>query len=172
MKEKYLLTKTKLNDFYSYYNSFDRETGLLVKDIFDYQTIKNKTFAFNDHTKFVYDKLLNMIFDCFKDKLTLIYEVLYQKEEDDIKKIITSLPDAIIVFLNKYNVTIENIMTSDLSKFFPLTNYVLYLDEILEMMFEPIKYEELRKKFLMREEGKEEKILLEQFKNNELKISL
>lgn len=168
MQEKYLLTQTKLNDFYKYYNSFDQETGLLVKDIFDYQTIKNNTFIFNNHTKFVYDKLMGMIFECFKDKLKLIYEVLYQKENDDIHEIMTSLPDAIIVFLNKYNVTVENIMTSDLSKFFHFTNYVLYLDEILGMMFEPVKYEEMRKKFLMRDEGKEEKILLEQFKNNEL----
>lgn len=99
MKEKYLLTQTKLNDFYKYYNSFDRETGLLVKDIFDYQTIKNNTFIFNNHTKFVYDKLMGMIFECFKDKLKLIYEVLYQKENDDIHEIMTSLPDAIIVFL-------------------------------------------------------------------------
>lgn len=172
MKEKYLLTQTKLNEFYDFYNSFDHETGLLIKDIFDYQTIKNNTFVFDEHTKFIYDKLLNMIFDCFKDKLKLIYEILYQKEENDIHKIMTSLPDSIIIFLNKYNVTMENIMTSDLSKFFHFTNYVLYLDEILEMMLEPVKYEEMRKKFLMRDDGKEEKMLLEQIKNNELKISL
>ena len=84
--------------------------------------IKNKTFVFNEHTKFVYDKLLNMIFDCFKDKLKLIYEILYQKEEDDIHKIMTSLPESIMNFLNKYNVTMENIMTSDLAKFFHFTN--------------------------------------------------
>ena len=133
--------------------------------------IKNKTFVFNEHTKFVYDKLLNMIFDCFKDKLKLIYEILYQKEEDDIHKIMTSLPESIMNFLNKYNITVENIMTSDLAKFFHFTNYVLYLDEVLDMMFEPVKYEEIRKKFLMCAEGKEEKILLEQIKNNELKIN-
>ena len=42
--------------------------------------------------------------------------------------------------------------------------YCMHLQDILEMFFETEEYEEARKKFLNREEGKEEKVLLEEVK--------
>lgn len=94
MKEKYLLTQAKLNDFYDFYNSFDHETGLLVKDIFDYQTIKNISYGISNTAPFsawlILDKKYNMekiISACFyqgipigKFKYDVVSEMEYFKE--------------------------------------------------------------------------------------------
>ena len=57
----YYKAQIKLNNYYAIYNSFDKKNNKIVKDIFDYKKIKNKTFKFDDYNIILYEELLNTI---------------------------------------------------------------------------------------------------------------
>lgn len=168
--EKYLLCKTKLEEFYQFFNSIDKETNERIQNLFSYKELKNKQFVFNDNTRMLYYQLIDKVYECFKLQLQVIYSFLYKKEESDLEKIILSLPNNVMNVLNKY--ILDDVKIADLitikdregAVMYYIDHYCMHLQDILEMFFETKEYEESRKKFLNREEGKEERILLGEIK--------
>lgn len=65
-KRDYILTKVKLNIFYSLYNATDIKYGIKIKEIFSYKKIKEKDFVFDDYKAVMYSELSNMLYECLE----------------------------------------------------------------------------------------------------------
>ena len=172
-KEEYFKAQIKLNNFYNLYNSIDKKTNKKIKDIFDYKRIKDYTFIFDKYTSILYEEMINIIYDCFKFQLQTIYKLLNNKEENNIKTIINDMPVQIINVINKSlfdEIKLEDFINIKEEKDKPTLYYVStccdYLMDILEMFYETEKYEKTREKFLQRDEGIEEKQVLDLIKAN------
>lgn len=169
----YYKAQIKLNNYYAIYNSFDKKNNKIVKDIFDYKKIKNKTFKFDDYNIILYEELLNTIYDSFEFELKLIYKQVNGKEENIIN-IIKDLPKQVVDVINKALLN-ENIELQDLPNLkkdltspavYYLSNVCDSMLDILEMIYEIEKYENTCEKFLNRDEGREEKELLNLIKKS------
>ncbi len=173
----YILTKIKYQNFYMLYNGTDEETGKQLKDIV-YQVQKNNLD--NDYELLVHKELVNVCYDLLNKQLKLIYDYLYLNDENlyfddetNLNKIYMRLPKNIISLIEKNahglenNISLKDVIQEDYQKNIKLYQIMGYNDslkEILEMFFETEKYEKMREKFLQRDEGKEEALLLEQVK--------
>lgn len=171
--EDYFKAQIKLNNFYNLYNSVDKRTGKKIKELFNYKKIKNNTFIFDKYTTVLYKELINIIYDCFKFQLQVIYKTLNRKEEKNIETIISNLPIEVKDVINKYlfdNTKLEDFINVKIETNTPILYYISsccdYLMDILEMFYETKKYEIDRAKFLKTKDGKEEKQLLELIKKN------
>ena len=169
----YFKAQIKLNNFYNIYNSIDKKTDKKIKDIFNYKKIKDNTFIFDEYTSVFYKEMINIIYDCFEFQMQTIYKLLNEKEEKDIETIIVSLPVEVRNVINKGlfdNIKLEDYINIKAETNKPTLYYIStccdYLMDVLEMFYETKKYESERIKFLEREEGKEEKQLLELIKTN------
>ena len=174
----YILTKIKYQNFYILYNGIDEETGKQLKEI-AYETWKKKEINDN-YESLIHKELVYVCYDLLRKQLKLIYDYLYLNtenlyfdDETDLNKIYIRLPKNIINLIEKNAHGLDNhISLKDVIQEDNLRNIKLYqimtyndsLKEILEMFFETEKYEKMREKFLQRDEGKEESILLEQVK--------
>ena len=174
----YILTKIKYQNFYILYNGTDDETGKQLKEI-AYETWKKKDIN-NDYESLIHNELVYVCYDLLKKQLKLIYDYLYLNSENlyfddetDLNKIYIRVPKNIINLIEKNahglenNITLKDIIQENNRRNIKLYQIMAYNDslkEILEMFFETEKYEEMREKFLQRDEGKDEAILLEQVK--------
>lgn len=174
----YILTKIKYQNFYILYNGIDEEKGKQLKQI-AYETWNKKEIN-DDYESLIHKELVYVCYDLLKKQLKLIYDYLYLNSENlyfdnetDLNKIYMRLPKNIISLIEKnahgieYNLTLKDVIQEDNirnMKLYQIMGYNDSLKEILEMFFETEKYEEMREKFLKRDEGKEEAILLEQVK--------
>lgn len=171
MKENHLKdyyqAQIKLNNFYFLYNSTDKKNNMAIKEIFSYNEIKNKNFIFDEYSSALYEELINILYDCFKFQIKIIYKFLNNNEENDVEIIINNLPIEVKNVIDKSlfdEVKLEDFISIKDKKDKPILYYLSNccdnLIDILEMVFETGKYEKTREKFLQREEGKEERILL------------
>ena len=173
--EKYILARIKQNNFLAIWNSNDIIENKKIKEIFDFKQLYENKYVFNKYKKILYDELINNLFDLVKLEFQTVYEFIYKKEEKDLNKLYNNLPNEIKNVLNKNfsNNIIDLFNISEESKNGPIMYYLddlsIELLDILEMLFEREKYIESRKKYLEREESKEEKELLEYLKNNIIK---
>ena len=174
----YILTKIKYQNFYILYNGTDEETGKQLKEI-AYETWKKKEIN-DDYGLLIHEELVYVCYDLLKKQLKLIYDYLYLNtenlyfdDETDLNKIYMRLPKNIISLIEKNahglknNIFLKDVIQEDYQrniKLYQIMGYNDSLKEILEMFFETEKYEEMREKFLQRDEGKEEALLLEQVK--------
>lgn len=171
MKENHLKdyykAQIKLNNFYFLYNSIDKKNNKVIKEIFSYKEIKNKNFIFDEYSSALYEELINIIYDCFECQLKIIYKFLNNNEENDVEIIINNLPIEVKNVIDKSlfdDMKLEDFISIKDKKDKPILYYLSnccdYLIGIIEMIYETEKYEKARIKYLSREEGKEERILL------------
>ncbi len=167
----YILTEIKYQNFYFLYNGIDEKTGKKIKDIIHDNWKEEKNI--NEYESLIEKELIYECFNLLKIQLKLIFNYLYCDNEDDLNIIYNKLPKDVISLIEKnahgidHGMSLKDVIQND-----KLENIILYqimgyndsLKEILEMFFETEKYEEMRKKFLQRDEGKEERVLLEQVK--------
>ena len=173
----YILTNIKYQNFYILYNGLDKETGKKICDIV-YEVQKNNID--NDYELLIHKELVYVCYDLLKKQLKLIYDYLYLNDENlyfddetDLNKIYMRLPKNIIGIIEKnahgkeYNLSLKDVIQEENLRTIKLYQIMAYNDslkEILEMFFETQKYEEAREKFLQRDKGKDEAIILEQVK--------
>lgn len=173
MNENYILTKIKLNNFYGIYNTKDIENKKMIKDLFDYKKIKDKEFIFDEYTTILYNELIDILYNCLQLQLRTIYRYIFKKDENDLNKIYKDMPKEIIKVIEKNNTYLEDIKLIDVINIKDRKSPIMYylswycdsLQDILEMFFETEKYIKTRKIFLEREEGKENKLVLEKYCN-------
>ncbi len=167
----YILTKIKYQNFYILYNGIDEETGKKINDII-YENSKKEEFN-NEYELLIHKELVHVCYDLLKKQLILINEYIYSNEEKDLNKIYIKLPKNIIDLIEKNahglekNISLKDLIQEDYQeniKLYQIMGYNDSLKEILEIFFETDEYEEMRKKFLQRDEGREEAMLLEQVK--------
>ena len=171
MNENYILTIIKLNNFYGIYNTKDIENKKMIKDLFDYKKIKDKEFIFDEYTTILYNELIDILYDCLQLQLKTLYQYLFKKEENDLNKIYKDIPKEILEVIEKNIISLENIKIIDVidikDKKGPIMYYLLWycdsLQDTLEMFFDTENYMKTRKKFLEREEGKINKLVLEKY---------
>ena len=174
MKNKdYILTEIKYQNFYILYNGVDEKTGKILKDIV-YEIWKSKEIN-NEYTLLIHNELVCVCYDLLKKQLELVFNYIYHNNEKDLNIIYAKLPRKVITLIEKNahgldnNMFLKDIIQEDKFgsiKLYQIMGYNDSLKEILEMFFETDKYEELRKEFLQRDEGKEELELLYQVKNH------
>lgn len=172
MKNKdYILARIKYQNFYILYNGIDEKTGKLLKDIV-YEIRKEKENN-NEYAILIHNELVCVCYDLLKKQLKLVFNYIYNDNEDDLNLIYTKLPKNVIAFIEKNahgmenSISLKDIVQKDKlgnTKLYQIMGYNDSLKEILEMFFETDKYEESRKKFLQRDEGKLEAELLFQVK--------
>lgn len=171
MKENYILTKIKLNNFYGIYNTKDVENDKMIKEVFSYKNIKDKEFTFDDYSMILYNELIDILYDCLQLQLRTLYYRLFKKNENDIKTIYNELPKEIINVIEKNSIDdikledVINISNRKSPIMYYLSWYCDRLQDVLEMFFETENYLKTREKFLEREEGKETKLILEKYCN-------
>lgn len=174
----YILTNIKYQNFYILYNGIDGKTGKQLKEI-TYETWNKKEIN-DDYESLIHNELVYVCYDLLKKQLKLIYDYLYLNDENlyfddetDLNKIYMRLPKNIISLIEKnahgknYSLSLKDAIQEDnlrTIKLYQIMGYNDSLKEILEMFFETQKYEESREKFLQRDEGKEEALLLQQVK--------
>lgn len=173
----YILTKIKYQNFYILYNGIDEVTGKQLKEI-AYEEWKKKEIN-DDYESLIHKELVYVCYDLLKKQLKLINNYLYLNTENsyfngetDLNKIYIRLPKNIINLIEKNahgldnHISLIDVIKEDNAniKLYQIMGYNDSLKEILEMFFETEKYEKMREKFLRRDEGKEEAILLEQVK--------
>lgn len=171
MNENYILTKIKLNNFYGIYNTKDIENKKMIKNLFDYKKIKDKEFIFDEYTTILYNELIDILSDCLQLQLKTLYQYLFKKEENDLNKIYKDIPKEILEVIEKNIISLENIKIIDVidikDRKSPIMYYLSWycdsLQDTLEIFFETKKYMNTRKKFLEREEGKINKLVLEKY---------
>lgn len=170
MNEKYILTKIKLNNFYGIYNTKNIKNDKMIKELFSYKKIKDKEFIFDEYTKILYNELIDILYDCLQLQLKTIYQFLFKKEENDLKIIYKELPKDILNLIENMskidNIELINVIDIKDRKgpmMYYLSIYCDNLQDLLEMFFETEKYMRTRKKFLEREEGKINKLVLEKY---------
>lgn len=171
-EKDYILTKVKLNIFYSLYNATDIKYDIKIKEMFSYKKIKENNFVFDDYKACMYSELSNMLYECLEKQLQIIYEFFYNSKEDNIKKIYSDLPSVVRKVIDKNK--LDEFDFEDIIRLkeeghslilYYLMNFSDYTNDILEMIFETEKYEALRRNFLGREDGVLENKLLQQIKN-------
>jgi len=172
MEEKYILTKIKLNNFYGIYNTKDIIYGKMIKEIFNHTEIYNETFKFDTYKEILYNELVDILYDCLQLQLKTLYQYLFKKDENNLEIIYKELPDDVLHVIEKMiivdDIKLRNVIEIKDRKspiMYYLSWYCASLQDILEMFFETEKYTSTRKKFLEREEGKENKIILEKYCN-------
>jgi len=167
--EKYILTQIKKDNFYYLYNRTDERSGKILKDLFSYSNLVNN-YNYSKYDRANYEELVNMCYSLLELQLQLINNYVSDDSEEDIKKIYYKLPKNITNIVNKNgfeNTQLSDIINTETISDINLHHLMAYVDaiqDILEMLFEPVKYEEMRKEYLQSDEGKQEALLLEQVK--------
>ena len=140
--------------------------------MFSYKSIKDKEFTFDDYTRILYNELIDILYDCLQLQLKTLYQYLFKKEESNLEIIYKELPDDVLHVIEKM-IILDDIKLRNVIEIKDRKNPIMYylswycasLQDILEMFFETEKYISTRKKFLEREEGKWNKIVLEKYCN-------
>lgn len=97
----------------------------------------------------------------FSYQLKLIYKTIYDKENDDIIEIYSKLDKDILNILENKKHNLLDYLNKYFDKedykidiaLYQIQDYIIILKDILEMFFEPYKWFEQRKKFLLSKDG-------------------
>ena len=163
-KEKYLLSKIKLNNFWNIMNSTLKENNILIKDLFNYSDIKENKVKFNNYETLLYKELISNLLDIVYLDFTILNRILNKKDENDIIELYNNLPTDIKDILRVKSSNIEDVIKlyNNMNNYeldtslFGLEDYCTNLNDILEMFFETDTWYREREKYLNSEEGRTE----------------
>ena len=161
-KEKYLLSKIKLNNFWNIVNSTLKENNILIKELFNYSDIKENKVKFNNYEVLLYKELISNLLDIVYLDFTILNKILNNKNGNNIIEMYNNIPNDIKDILRLKNSNIEDIIklynNMDNYEFdtilFDLEDYCDCLNDLLEMFFETDKWYREREKYLNSGEGK------------------
>ncbi len=161
-REKYLLSKIKLNNFWNIMNSTLKENNILIKELFNYSDIKENKVKFNNYEVLLYKELISNLLDIVYLDFTILNKILNNKNGNNIIEMYNNIPNDIKDILRLKNSNIEDIIKlyNNMDNYeldtslFSLEDYCINLNDILEMFFETDKWYREREKYLNREEGK------------------
>lgn len=161
-REKYLLSKIKLNNFWNIMNSTLKENNILIKELFNYSDVKENKVKFDNYEVLLYKELISNLLDIVYLDFTILNKILNNKNENNIIEMYNNIPNDIKDILRLKNSNIENIIKlyNNMDNYeldtslFGLEDYCINLNDILEMFFETDTWYRKREKYLNREEGK------------------